>query len=60
MAGKQRGGSSEDHAKAGSQSKGGQGKSGGGGGSRSEAASKGGKSHSSEHMAEIGKKGGKK
>jgi hypothetical protein len=61
MAGKQRGGSSEDHAKAGSQSKGGQGKSGGGsGGSRSEAASKGGKSHSSEHMSEIGKKGGQK
>jgi hypothetical protein len=64
MAEKQRGGSSQDHAKAGSQSKGGQGKSGGSGGggssSRSEAARKGGESHSSEHMAEIGKKGGKK
>jgi len=64
MAGNQRGGSSEDHAKAGSQSKGGQGKSGGssggGGGSRSEAARKGGESHSKEHMAEIGRKGGEK
>jgi hypothetical protein len=59
MAEQQRGGSSADHAKAGSQSKGGQGKS-GGGSSRSEAARNGGESHSSEHMAEIGKKGGKK
>jgi hypothetical protein len=64
MAQNQRGGSSEQHAKAGSQSKGGQGKSssGGnqGGGSRSEAARKGGESHSKEHMSEIGKKGGQK
>jgi len=61
MAEKTRGGSSADHAKAGSQSKGGQGKSGGGGGgSRSEAARKGGESHSKEHMAEIGRKGGEK
>ena len=61
MANKQRGGSSEDHAKAGSQSKGGQGKGssgGGGGGSRSDAARKGGESHSKEHMSEIGRKGG--
>ncbi|HEX8247665.1 MAG TPA: hypothetical protein VF599_05820 [Pyrinomonadaceae bacterium] len=58
MAEKQRGGSSADHAKAGSQSKGGKG--GSGGGNREEAARKGGESHSSEHMSEIGRKGGKK
>jgi len=64
MAQNQRGGSSEQHAKAGSQSKGGQGKSSSGssqgGGSRTEAARKGGESHSKEHMSEIGKKGGRK
>lgn len=63
MANSQRGGSSEQHAKAGGQSRGGQGKSGGGssgGSSRSEAARKGGESHSKEHMSEIGRKGGKK
>ncbi len=58
----QRGGSSKDHAKAGSMSGGGKSSSGGnqGGGNRSEAAKKGGESHSKEHMSKIGKKGGKK
>lgn len=61
MAQNQRGGSSKDHAKAGSMSGGGKGMSGGnqGGGGRSEAAKKGGESHSKEHMSEMGKKGGK-
>ena len=64
MANKQRGGSSEQHAKAGRQSHGGHSKSSssssGSGSSRSEAARKGGEavSRDREHMAEIGRKGG--
>ena len=68
MAQDQRGGSSQQHAKAGSMSKGGQsggggnqggGNQGSGNSSRQEAARKGGESHSKEHMSEIGRKGGR-
>jgi len=62
MTNKQRGGSSEQHAKAGRQSHGGQSKgtSSRSSSSRSEAARKGGEavSRDREHMAEIGRKGG--
>jgi general stress protein YciG len=57
----QRGGSSEQHAKAGRQSQGGQNAGGNrGGNSRQEAARKGGEavSRDREHMSDIGRKGG--